>query len=61
VSRQADHLLATADWDGAEVVRRAGGLELFNEAPYVAESLNRLGHDRSFEEAIARAARLVGA
>jgi glucose-6-phosphate dehydrogenase assembly protein OpcA len=61
VSRQADHLLATADWDGAEVVRRAGGLELFNEAPYVAESLNRLGHDWSFEEAIARAARLVGA
>ncbi len=60
VSRQADHLLATADWDGAEVVRRTGRLEAFDEAPYVAESLNRLGHDRSFEDSVARAARLVG-
>ena len=59
VSRQSDHLLATADWDGAEVVRRAGRLEPFDEAPYVAESLDRLGHDRIFEESVARAARLV--
>ncbi len=59
VSRQADHLLATADWDGAEVARRAGRLEPFDEAPYVAESLNRLGHDRMFEESVVRAARLV--
>ncbi len=59
VSRNADHLLATADWDGAEVARRAGRLEPFDEGPYVAESLNKLGHDRIFEESVARAARLV--
>ena len=60
VTRQADHLLATADWDGAEVARRAGRLEPFDEAPYVAEALDQLGHDRIFEESVARAARLVG-
>ena len=60
VTRQADHLLATADWDGAEVARRAGRLEPFDEAPYVAEALDQIGHDRIFEESVARAARLVG-
>ncbi len=59
VSRHADHLLATADWDGAEVARRVGRLEPFGEGPYVGESLNKLGHDRIFEESVARAARLV--
>lgn len=59
VTRQADHLLATADWDGAEVARRAGRLEPFDEAPYVAEALERFGHDRIFEESVAQAARLV--
>ena len=32
VTRQADHLLATADWNGASVVRRASKLEAFEEA-----------------------------
>lgn len=60
VSRQSDHLLATADWDGAEVARRAGRLEPFDEAPYVADALDRFGHDRIFEDAVARSARLLG-
>ena len=60
VTRQSDHLLATADWDGAEVARRAGTLEPFDEAPYVAETLDRLGRDRMFEDSVARAARLLG-
>ncbi len=60
VTRQADHLLATADWDGAEVARRAGQLEPFDEAPYVADSLDRMGHDRVYEAAALQAARLVG-
>lgn len=60
VTRQSDHLLATADWDGAEVTRRAGRLEPFDEAPYVADALERFGHDRIFEEAVTRGTRLVG-
>jgi glucose-6-phosphate dehydrogenase assembly protein OpcA len=60
VTRQADHLLATADWDGAGVARRAGSLEPFEEAPYLAEALDRLGRDRIFEESVTQAARLVG-
>lgn len=60
VTRQSDHLLATADWDGGEVARRAGTLEPFDEAPYVAETLDRLGRDRIFEDSVAQAARLLG-
>ncbi|HET7677749.1 MAG TPA: glucose-6-phosphate dehydrogenase assembly protein OpcA [Candidatus Limnocylindrales bacterium] len=60
VARQADHLLATADWDGAQVARRAGRLEPFGEAPFLAEALHSGGKDRIFEGALARATRLLG-
>src|ERR687896_955408 len=61
VTRQADHLLATADWNGAQVTRRAGQLEPFDETPFVAEALDRTGYDRIFELALTRAVRLAGA
>ena len=61
VTRQADHLLATADWNGAQVTRRAGQLEPFDETPFVAEALDRTGYDRIFELALMRAVRLAGA
>jgi glucose-6-phosphate dehydrogenase assembly protein OpcA len=61
VTRQADHLLATADWNGAQVTRRAGQLEPFDETPFVAEALDRTGYDRVFEAALVRAVRLIGA
>jgi glucose-6-phosphate dehydrogenase assembly protein OpcA len=60
VTRQADHLLATATWNGAEVSRRAGQLEPFGEAPYLAEALHGSGTDPVFEGALARATRLLG-
>jgi hypothetical protein len=60
VTRHADHLLATADWQGAQVARRAGRLEPFGDAPYVAEALDRSGADRIFEAALISAARLAG-
>jgi hypothetical protein len=60
VTRQADHLLATADWSGAEVSRRAGRLEPFGEAPYLAEALERAGPDRVLGRAIERAVHLLG-
>ena len=59
VTRAADHLLATADWSGARVTRRAGRLEPFGEAPYIAEALDSAGPDRIFERSLAMAARLV--
>ena len=59
VTRHADHLLATADFQGAQVARRAGRLEPFGDAPYLAEALDRGGADRVFEEALAAAALLV--
>jgi glucose-6-phosphate dehydrogenase assembly protein OpcA len=59
VTRAADHLLATADWAGARVTRRAGRLEPFGEAPYIAEALDSAGPDRIFERSLAMAARLV--
>ena len=59
ITRQADHLLATADWNGAPVARRAGRLEPFDETPFVAEALQRPGLDRVFEQALIRAVRLV--
>ncbi|MEP7379299.1 MAG: glucose-6-phosphate dehydrogenase assembly protein OpcA [Chloroflexota bacterium] len=60
VTRQADHLLATADWNGAPVTRRAGQLEPFDEMPFIAEALERPGLDRTFEQALIRAVRLLG-
>jgi glucose-6-phosphate dehydrogenase assembly protein OpcA len=59
VTRQADHLLATADWNGAQVARRAARLETFEEMPFLAEALDRSGHDRVFERALDRAVRLM--
>ena len=59
VTRQADHLLATADWNGAQVTRRAGRLEPFEEAPFLAESLDRTAHDPIFEMALGRAVELT--
>jgi glucose-6-phosphate dehydrogenase assembly protein OpcA len=59
VTRQADHLLATADWDGAEVIRRVGRIERFEDVEYVAEALDSVGRDRLYEEAARRAARLA--
>ncbi|CAN5606632.1 glucose-6-phosphate dehydrogenase assembly protein OpcA [soil metagenome] len=60
VTRQRDHLLATADWNGAQVTRRAGRLEPFDETPFIAEALEQPGLDRLFERALIRAARLRG-
>jgi hypothetical protein len=60
VTRQADHLLATADWNHAPVTRRATRLEPFEETPYLAESLDRTGHDRIYVRALQRAVTLLG-
>ncbi len=60
VTRQADHLLATADWNGASVVRRASQLERFAEVSYLAESLDRTSHERLFSQALEKAVALIG-
>jgi glucose-6-phosphate dehydrogenase assembly protein OpcA len=60
VTRQADHLLATADWNGGLVARRATRLEPFGEMPYLAEALDRTGTDRVFGLALAKSLDLVG-
>jgi glucose-6-phosphate dehydrogenase assembly protein OpcA len=60
VTRQSDHLLATADWNGAQVARRATRLEPFDEMPYLAEALDRTAHDRIFDRALAQAIALIG-
>jgi glucose-6-phosphate dehydrogenase assembly protein OpcA len=60
ITRQRDHLLATADWNGAQVLRRAGQLEEFAETPFVAEALERPGLDRIFERALLRAVHFSG-
>ena len=59
ITRQADHLLATADWNGAQVTRRAGQLEPFDETPFIAEALERPGMDKIFEGSLTRAVRFV--
>ena len=59
ITRQQDHLLATADWNGAQVARRAGRLEPFDETPFIAEALDSPGLDRIFEGSLVRAVRLV--
>jgi glucose-6-phosphate dehydrogenase assembly protein OpcA len=60
VTRRADHLLATADWNGASVTRRATQLDVFDEVPYLAESLDRTGHDRLFTQALEKCVTLLG-
>jgi glucose-6-phosphate dehydrogenase assembly protein OpcA len=60
ITRQRDHLLATADWNGAQVNRRAGQLEEFSETPFVAEALERPGLDRIFERSLLRAVHFAG-
>ena len=60
ITRQRDHLLATADWNGAQVVRRAGQLEPFSETPFIAEALDRPGLDRIFERSLLRAVHFSG-
>lgn len=59
VTRQADHLLATAEWNGASVARRVTKLEPFDEAPYLADSLDRTAHERIFAQALEKAATLI--
>jgi glucose-6-phosphate dehydrogenase assembly protein OpcA len=59
ITRQADHLLATADWNGASVVRRASQLERFDEMPYLAGSLDRTSHERIFAQALEMAVALT--
>jgi glucose-6-phosphate dehydrogenase assembly protein OpcA len=61
ITRQADHLLATADWNGASVMRRASQLERFDEVPYLAGSLDRTSHERIFAQALEMAVALTGA
>jgi glucose-6-phosphate dehydrogenase assembly protein OpcA len=59
VTRQSDHLLATADWNGAQVIRRATRLEAFEDMPFLAEALDRTSHDRVFALALEHASTLV--
>jgi glucose-6-phosphate dehydrogenase assembly protein OpcA len=59
VTRQSDHLLGTADWNGAQVARRAARQEVFDEMPFLAEALDRTGRDRVFEVALDRAVKLT--
>lgn len=59
ITRQSDHLLATADWNGAPVARRPARLEAFDETPFLAEALDRTGHDPVFELALDRAVHLT--
>jgi hypothetical protein len=61
VTRQEDHLLGTADWNGAQVARRAARQEVFEEMPFLAEALDRTGRDRVFEAALDRAVKLTTA
>jgi hypothetical protein len=60
VTRQADHLLATATWNGASVTRRASKLDAFDEVPFLAESLDRTSHERIFAIALDKAIALLG-
>lgn len=60
VTRQADHLLGSADWQGAQIARRAARLDAFDEMPFLAEALDRSGGDRVFGRALATAVRIAG-
>jgi glucose-6-phosphate dehydrogenase assembly protein OpcA len=59
VTRQADHLLAMADWNGAQVARQVARLDVFDEMPFLAEALDRSGHDKWFERALDRSVDMV--
>lgn len=59
ITRQHDHLLATADWNGAQVSRRAGRLEAFEETPFIAEALERVAVDPVFSRSLVRAVRFL--
>jgi glucose-6-phosphate dehydrogenase assembly protein OpcA len=59
ITRQQDHLLATADWNGAQVSRRAGRLEPFEETPFIAEALERVAIDPVFQRTLVRAVRFL--
>jgi glucose-6-phosphate dehydrogenase assembly protein OpcA len=59
VTRQSDHLLGTADWNGAPVAHRPAPLDPFDETPFLAEALDRTGHDPVFELALERSVRLT--
>ncbi len=59
VTRQEDHLLGTADWNGAQVARRAARLDVFDEMPFLAEALDRSGKDRWFERSLDQIVDLV--
>ena len=59
ITRQQDHLLATADWNGAQVARRAGRLEAFEETPFIAEALERAAVDPIFERGLVWAVRFL--
>jgi glucose-6-phosphate dehydrogenase assembly protein OpcA len=59
VTRQADHLLATADWNGAQVARQVARLDVFDEMPFLAEALDRSGHDKWFERSLDRSVEMV--
>ena len=60
VTRQRDHLLATADRSGVEVCRRAGRLEAFSEAPYLAQALEDAASDHVLTRSIESAVPLLG-
>lgn len=60
ITRQADHLLATAAWNGASVARHASRLDAFDEVPFLAESLDRTSHERIFGQAVQKAVTLLG-
>ncbi len=59
ITRQHDHLLAAAEWNGAQIARRAGRLEPFEETPFIAEALDRIGLEPVFERSLVRAVRFV--
>lgn len=59
ITRQSDHLLATADWNGAQIARRPARLDAFDETPFLAEALDRTGRDTVFALALEQAVRLT--
>jgi glucose-6-phosphate dehydrogenase assembly protein OpcA len=61
VARQSDHLLASADWQGAPIARHTARLDAFDETPFLAEALDRTGHDRVYQRSVDRAVKIAGA
>ncbi|MGH2407295.1 MAG: glucose-6-phosphate dehydrogenase assembly protein OpcA [Candidatus Limnocylindrales bacterium] len=60
VSREGDHLLATAAAGGDEVARRAGRLEPSGEAAYLASVFQQAGQDRMLLRSLAHGVELLG-